>query len=232
MAIIIVIIILLFIGYLFLKSPNRIIKPNYVNVFIGSLGSGKTLTATNLAKRVYKSIPKKERKNVNVWANFLFIYDLKNFKIAKRFDSKEEVIDLSRYGEKDIIIIDEVSDIFPSKAQKSDPDLIRFIRDYRHQTDGTLIFTDQSIGSIDIEIRRKLTTLYLLADLTKKMFGRFYSLRIDKIKFQEDTNISMVGKLGEKFKNNTFAMFPKRCYNDRYRKRDKWQFEKKEGDIV
>jgi len=198
-----------------------------VNFYSGGLGSGKTLTAVTTAVNLYRRsklfsflsfglVKKRE-----VYSNFPIILEFKRKKkevVYSNILTKNHILGVDRLPEKVIVVLDETSTIFPNQPRKSDVDLTTAIRWFRHWTDGTMIMCDQSIGDIDITIRRRINVVYNLSSMRRYWFLRWWCYKIDvnRINYMEDviTNISDV----DRFKvNNIFRWFGrKKRYESRY----------------
>lgn len=135
---------------------------------------------------------------------YIFSYSLK----------KGHILGTTRLPERVIVVIDEASELFPNQNKKSEKEVTDAFRWFRHHTDGTLILMDQSIGDIDIAIRRRVNMVYNLSSF-KKWFLFFYTIDVDRIKYAEDviTNINDINNFEV---NRHFGMFGKKRFNSRY----------------
>lgn len=198
-----------------------------VNFYSGGLGSGKTLTATTTAINLYRRskllnfLSFGKIKKREVYSNFPIILEFKRRKknnVYSKILTKAHILGTERLPEKVIVVLDETSSIFPNQARKSDKDLTAAIRWFRHWTDGTMILCDQSIGDIDITIRRRINVVYNLSSMRRYWLFKWWCYKIDvnRINYMEDviTNISDV----DRFKiNNIFRWFgTRRRYESRY----------------
>jgi NACHT domain len=201
------------------------LKRQTLNFLSGGLGSGKTMLATKMALKL---------RNRSILLHWLFIWvPFKKFrerfrvrdiysnypiKINKKEWSKpicrDHLLALKELSQRCIVVLDEASDMFPNRAQKSDPAVTRCFRWFRHYTAGTLIMCDQSIGDIDIAVRRRINIVYNLSELTKPLFF-FYRINVSRINYIEDvvTNVNDVNNFDQKY---VFGLFGKKRYASRY----------------
>ncbi len=202
------------------------LKLQTVNFYSGGLGSGKTLTATTTAVNLYRRskwlniLSFGKIKKREVYSNYPIILEFKKKKkeqVYSKILTKNHILGIEKLPEKVIVVLDEASTLFPNQARKSDVDLTTAIRWFRHWTNGTMILCDQSIGDIDITIRRRINVVYNLSSMRRYWFLKWWCYKIDvnRINYMEDviTNISDV----DTFKvNNIFRWFGKRRYESRY----------------
>lgn len=219
-----IIFVLVYYRYFRVKLPLQT-----VNFYSGGLGSGKTFLLTKKAIALYRSSIWKYRisKILNKLSFGLieiypirYIYSNYPIKISKkkysRILSREHLLGIKKLPEYAIVVIDEASAIFPNQARKSDIAITYNFRWFRHFVGGTLLLADQSVGSIDIEIRRRINIVYYLSDF-KSIIGVFYKVNIYRVLYAEDiiTNTNSVNTVDN---NIMYGVFGLRKYASRYYK--------------
>lgn len=229
-----VLFIFIYIRYFRVKVPLQT-----VNFYSGGLGSGKTLLATNRAVKIYKSSVFKHK--VTKLLSYItfglvkvspisYIYSNYPIKLNNRDYSRvlkrEHLLGVEKLPEFCVVVIDEASSIFPNQARKSDLEVSYNFRWFRHFVDGTMILVDQSIGSIDIEIRRRVNLVYLLSNFSK--FWRIYSFEIRKVVYAEDIVVN-TNNINDMVVNRYYGIFGKKRYNSRY---FKLNYLAKDYDII
>lgn len=127
---------------------------------------------------------------------------------------KGHILGTERLPEKVIVVIDECSEMFPNQTKKSEKEVTDAFRWFRHHTDGTLILMDQSIGDIDIAIRRRVNMVYNLSSF-KKLFFFWYTIDVDRIKYAEDV-ITNINDINDFKTNRLVGFFGTRRFNSRY----------------
>lgn len=161
----------------------------------------KSIKFTSQVREIYSNYPIliKKRRKVNVYSHIL---------------TKEHILGIDKLPERVIVIIDECSNVFPNTNAKSDPKVTTAFRWFRHWTDGTIIMADQSIGDIDITIRRRVNIVYNFSSF-RKLFNLVYWLDVNRVNYMEDlvTNVNDINNFDIKF---VFGIFGKRKFNSRY----------------
>ncbi|MEM1974015.1 MAG: zonular occludens toxin domain-containing protein [Thermoplasmata archaeon] len=116
--------------------------------------------------------------------------------------------------QKVIVVIDEASKYFPNEARKAPVELTESVRWFRHFTGGTIIMTDQSVGDINIAIRRRINVVYHFSSF-RTLFFKFFSLEVVRLNYLEDivANVNNISDL--KFRR-LFDAFGKKRYESRY----------------
>src|SRR5690554_169935 len=215
-----------------------------VNFYSGGLGSGKTLKATDTAiklrnkSKIAHYLTFKKRPIREIYSNFPILLkgkkknlkryykDLekgkevepKNYKLKfSKILTKEHILGIERLPERVIVVLDEASSVFPNQMRKSDESITYAFRWFRHFTDGTLILCDQSIGDIDIAIRRRVNIVYNFSGFRKIPF-LCYWIDVNRINYMEDviTNVNDVNN----FENSRiFGFFGRRKFSSRYMKK-------------
>jgi hypothetical protein len=228
------------------------ISNNSVLAFTGGLGSGKSLTAVQVAiskhKKRYRSwkfnqliafTPKarvRQMKNKNtpplIYSNIPIKY--KHYVEL----TKEHLILDSAIHEYSIVLIDEVGQ-FAGRYDWGNPlvknELQEFIRFYRHYIDGTLIITDQNSDNIVVDIRRRINVIYNLNDLVKLVPIPYFTLvriQITPITITEDVMTIEKTDVGELMKHYIYHLitvkrYESRMYKHRY---DKVLYEVTKGN--
>lgn len=215
-----------------------------VNFYSGGLGSGKTLKATDTAiklrnkSKIAHYLTFKKRPIREIYSNFPILLkgkkknlkryykDLEKGKEVEPKDyglefskilTKEHILGIERLPERVIVVLDEASSVFPNQMRKSDENITYAFRWFRHFTDGTLILADQSIGDIDIAIRRRVNIVYNFSNFRKIPF-LCYWIDVNKINYMEDviTNIHDVNNFQS---SRIFGFFGKRKFSSRYMKK-------------
>lgn len=198
-------------------------KKQTINFFSGGLGSGKTFMITRIAVNAWRW------SLVSRYLSFGLLKErhvYSNYPIRLTFLWKQKwstqltrslMLGSERLAEKCIVVLDEASRMFPNQNKKSDEIVTFSFRWFRHFTNGMILMADQSIGDIDIAVRRRVNKVYNLSSFRK--FLRFYLVDIEEIQYQEDLqNYVQVRDINDKFKK--FAgIFPfRKQYASRYAK--------------
>lgn len=219
--ILIIVLCLLLVAYIWLKVHN-LIRLQTITFFSGGLGSGKTFLATKLAIGLYKKsvflhyLTFGLVKIREVYSNYPIL--LKRGKYSNVLH-KGHLMGEYKLSERAIVVLDEASSVFPNQAKKSDVLLSYNIRWFRHFTNGNLIMTDQSIGSIDIEVRRRVNIVYNLHTF-RKLFFMFYMVSVEQISYMEDVSTFVNIKDVDSPTKKHFGIFPfRKSYASRYMKK-------------
>jgi hypothetical protein len=121
----------------------------------------------SLLSRIFKKLPKYE------WAKIL---------------KYEHVTLQTRLNDYVIIFIDELGQ-FADQYSYNNPFVQqyvqKFIRFYRHYTDGYLIVTDQSSSNIAVQVRRRINVIYNLSHFRRWLFF-WYKTDVDEVMITED----------------------------------------------
>lgn len=227
---------IVFIVLLFKALFSYKLKLQTVNCYTGGLGSGKTLNAVKTAIKL------QNRSKLN---HYLFSWNLgllpkykgsfnireiySNFPILVKYHKKPErcmySTPLTRehitgdmiIKENSIVIVDEAGTFFPFQAKRSNPDLIWDLTYFRQYHNSTLIICVQSIGNVDISIRRVVNVIYNFSSYRNMPF-RFYTIDVQKINYMEDVVVN-TNNINE---DNTLKIigrhFKNRRYDSRYMK--------------
>lgn len=116
-----------------------------------------------------------------------------------------------------VVLIDELGNVISQHDYNnpiSQKYIMPFVRLFRHWTAGKLIVTDQSSGSVLIDVRRRLNILYNLSKLSTRFFGFVYKISFFEVLVSEDAQtVVNANQLNE----NYFAgFFPiKQLYKSR-----------------
>lgn len=230
MGIIILITAIFFVVILFKALFSYKLKLQTVNCYTGGLGSGKTLNAVKTAIKL---------QNRSKLEYYLFNWNLgllpkfKNqFKIRKIYSNfpiivkwnkdpnkceysiplcREHITGDMIIEENSIVIVDEAGTFFPFQSKRSDPDLIWDLTYFRQYHNSTLIICVQSIGNVDISIRRVVNVIYNFSSYRTLPF-RFYKIDVNKINYMEDvvTNVNDINEdnelrlIGRHFKHKLY----------------------------
>ena len=122
-----------------------------------------------------------------------------------------------RIEEGAIIIIDEASLIFPAQTTRSNPEITWNFKLDRHFFDPTIILTTQSIGDLDVSLRRVINVVYNLSSF-RKILWLFFKVDIDKINYMEDVVVN-TNDIKEDNHMFTFGILGSRKYDSRYMRR-------------
>lgn len=127
---------------------------------------------------------------------------------------REHLLGIERVEEHSIIVVDEAQIMFPNQKNRSNPVVIWNFTFSRHFHNSTIIMCSQSIGNMDIALRRVVNVVYNFSSF-RKILLFWYKVDVDKINYMEDviTNINDVKEDNHMF---YFGMFGKRRYNSRY----------------
>lgn len=185
--------------YFFIKFFLKAQKPSNstTECYVGGLGTGKTFLAVKRAVKIYKKavfrydIYKFFNKNTKIERPQL----ISNIPIKlnkKTWSTPLEVghlLQTIKIPLNSVVLIDEIGNII-SQHDYNNPIarlyLTPFIRLFRHWTDGKLIVTDQSSGSVLIDVRRRLNVLYSLSRLEKRFFNKVYKISFFEVIVSED----------------------------------------------
>lgn len=215
-----VLLVLIAIGFLIFLIWKREPKKQTINFFSGGLGSGKTFMITRMAVNSYRLsviihyLTLKKRPIRQVFSNYPIRLSKKKW--SQKL-TKMHLLGQIRLPERCIVVLDEASTMFPNQNKKSDEIVTYSIRWFRHFTNGMILMADQSIGDIDIAVRRRVNKVYNLSTFRK--FWKFYTVEIEEISYTEDlTNYVQIRDINDKFKKFR-GVFPlKKQYASRYAK--------------
>lgn len=159
----------------------------------------------------------KKYKVREIYSNYPIILKKSIFKkkiVYSNILTKEHILGVDRLPEKCIVVLDEASSIFPNNNKKSPEEYTYAFRWFRHWTDGSLILCDQSIGDIDITIRRRINIVYNFSGF-RKILNICYWIDCNRINYMEDliTNVNDINNFKTSY---LFRFFGKRRYNSRY----------------
>lgn len=193
--------------YVVMRIFSKKIPNNTALGFTGALGSGKTYIGVHQAIKHYKKIklimflnrllPSKLRfmdvKNKPVLYSNIPIY------LGKRFIffgpglwssvlTYDHLTGITKIPEYSTIFVDEFGQ-FASQYDYDNPFVMqylqKFLRLFRHWTDGKLIFTDQSSSNIVKALRTRLNQIYHLSDFRR--FGLFfYKVNVQELQYLEE----------------------------------------------
>lgn len=229
---IIFIILLLVALYLYIRHllDNYHFKYDFITVFEGSLGSGKTTMIAYHVKRVLK-----RRRRSNIFRFIVNIFLPKRWKLD--YKCEEVYSDFPLYlGKKfgwakvldenfmywayklpkgSIIALDELAFIFPNSNRVS-TDLERFTSIWlRHVLGDSFIFAGtQSMSEVAIFLRRRLSHVYHLSNMRKGFFKSRVNV-IDVLMSEDIVNVYQDSV--KNFKENIFKFkFPKNMFISTY----------------
>ena len=195
--IIVIALILLILVFFLVKKSKKIVPTNEcVVAFTGGLGSGKTYQACIYAVKKYKENYKKWKKEKDyrklpplIYSNIPIEFKRK----GKKIKSVKLTIDIltlnKRVREGSIIIADEFGAIASQYDWNNDKvlDFLNtFMRDFRQFTKGGyLIITDQRLGSMPIEVRNRINTVYNCLSC-KWILGLFVKCEYSPLQFTQN----------------------------------------------
>jgi hypothetical protein len=234
-------------------TQKRLPKNTLVG-FTGSLGSGKTYLGVREALKHYKH------------TRMLITFGIIKTKVKPQFLSNipirigknkwteiltyEHLTGITAIPEYSTLFIDEFGQ-FASQYDFDNPFVMqylqKFLRLFRHWTDGKLIFTDQSSSNIVKALRTRMNQVYHLSDFRRTLIF-FFRVNVQELHFVEDgiqsittqTEMSdlpfFFGYLPFKyltFLNPTKKKYDSRCYSITYKpirfhNPDKWDKYKTE----
>lgn len=136
---------------------------------------------------------------------------------------KNHLIGYEALPQGSIIVLDEAGYMFPNEKLKRD--IIKKYGNYdlqlnynitflRHFINPIVIFSTQSIGEVDITIRRKVNRVYLFSNFKKILFF-FFKFDVHSLLYAEDliTNTNEVNNMGQLY---VFGFFGRKRYESRY----------------
>lgn len=129
---------------------------------------------------------------------------------------KDHILGKTRVEEHSIVVLDEVQIMFPNQKNRSDPEVIWNLTFARHFHNSTIIMCSQSIGNVDIAIRRVINVVYNFSSFRKFLLF-FYKMDVNKINYMEDVIVN-TNDVNEDDTLRIWGMFGKRRYNSRYMK--------------
>jgi hypothetical protein len=176
------------------KIPN-----NTVIGFTGALGSGKSYIGVHQALKHYSSIRKliffrllkvKVKpvllSNIPIYMGRQFIFFGKQ--IWSKTLTYAHLVGIDHIPEHSTIFVDEFGQ-FASQYDFDNPFVMqylqKFLRLFRHWTDGKLIFTDQSSSNIVKALRTRMNQIYHLSDFSRFLFF-FYKVNVQELQYLED----------------------------------------------
>lgn len=179
-AVIVICIIVFFVRLiLFFRKANPLNTTDRIIAFTGTLGSGKTFHAVEIAIKKLKLFPKKKRGDLIT--NFPII-NKKNY----AFKLIDDILDGKvRIKENSIIVIDEIG-AYINKYQFREQQLKGlFFRLARQFANVYIICTEQRLADIPITLRAKIATIYCLGNCKSKYLGRVLSSEVREVSIQE-----------------------------------------------
>jgi len=176
------------------KIPN-----NTVIGFTGALGSGKSYIGVHQALKHYASIRKliffrllKVKDKPVLLSNIPIYMGRKYIFWGKEIWSKQltyaHLVGIDHIPEHSTIFVDEFGQ-FASQYDFDNPFVMqylqKFLRLFRHWTDGKLIFTDQSSSNIVKALRTRMNQIYHLSDFSRFLFF-FYKVNVQELHYLEE----------------------------------------------
>jgi hypothetical protein len=184
--------------YIIVSFGQKKVPDNTIISFTGGLGSGKTFLAVKYAVRDHrrklikhyvnkltKIFYKKHAQRPAIYSNIPVRVWGKTWAHQLQY---EHIVGTKRLPDYCTIIFDELG-MTASQWSYDHPmvrqHLDRFIRLFRHWTDGRLYITDQNSSNIVVNIRRRINQIYHLSDF-KRYLGFFYKVNVSEIMITED----------------------------------------------
>ena len=185
-------------------------KVNIASLFFFVLN---ILILINLIKK--REILKQKYKIRKIYSNFpILIKKTKKKVIFSEPLKREHLLGIERVEEGSIIVLDEAQIMFPNQKNRSNPKVIWNLTFARHFHNSIIIMCSQSIGNMDVALRRVVNVVYNFSSFRKILF-LFYKTDVDKINYMEDV-IQNVNNVQEENHMFYFGMFGKRRYDSRY----------------
>lgn len=184
---------------LFNYFGQKRIPKNTLIGFTGSLGSGKTYLGVREAIKHYKytrllfKLRIIRRKTKPLFYSNIPIYLGKQFlffgePVWSRQLTYAHLTGVDRIPEYSTVFIDEFGQ-FASQYDYDNPFVMqylqKFLRLFRHWTDGKLIFTDQSSSNIVKALRTRMNQVYHLSDFRRSWIF-FFKVNVQELHFVED----------------------------------------------
>lgn len=209
------------------------IRPNFSNLFVGSQGTGKTLIGTKQAIKLHR----KALFNVRMY-NLLHPFKEKlptpylyssiplNYRYYKELTARHLLM-LDKINDNSIVFIDEVGQVVSKHAWKKKyvnqtiQEFVRLARHYYGKKWGAIIYTEQSLEDVEVDIRRRCGISMNLNSM-RKWFGILYYVDVYEIVCIDGVaNTSSVNQSDHK-NNYLFGFFPLKklydtfCYSENY----------------
>jgi hypothetical protein len=176
------------------KIPN-----NTVIGFTGALGSGKSYIGVHQALKHYSAVRRliffrllRVKKKPVLLSNIPIYMGRKFVFFGKQIWSQQltyaHLVGIDHIPEHSTLFIDEFGQ-FASQYDFDNPFVMqylqKFLRLFRHWTDGKLIFTDQSSSNIVKALRTRMNQIYHLSDFHRFLFA-FYKVNVQELQYLED----------------------------------------------
>jgi hypothetical protein len=176
------------------KIPN-----NTVIGFTGALGSGKSYIGVHQALKHYSAVRRliffrllkvKVKpvllSNIPIYMGRQYVFFGKQ--IWSNTLTYAHLVGIDHIPEHSTIFVDEFGQ-FASQYDFDNPFVMqylqKFLRLFRHWTDGKLIFTDQSSSNIVKALRTRMNQIYHLSDFRRFLFS-FYKVNVQELQYLED----------------------------------------------
>ena len=173
------------------------------------------LILINLIKK--REILKEKNKIRKIYSNYpILIKQTKKKVIFSEPLTRDHLLGKEKVEEYSIIVLDEAQIMFPNQKNRSNPDVIWNLTFARHFHNSTIIMCSQSIGNMDVALRRVVNVVYNFSSFRKVLF-LFYKVDVDKINYMEDV-VQNINDIKEDNHMFYFGMFGKRRYDSRYMK--------------
>jgi hypothetical protein len=175
------------------------IPKNTVIGFTGALGSGKSYIGVHQALKHYRSIRGlifwgllKVKEKPVLLSNIPIYMGRKYLFFGKEIWSNKltyaHLVGIDHIPEHSTIFVDEFGQ-FASQYDFDNPFVMqylqKFLRLFRHWTDGKLIFTDQSSSNIVKALRTRMNQIYHLSDFGRFLFF-FYKVNVQELHYLEE----------------------------------------------
>ena len=188
------------------------LKVNFASLFLFGIN---ILILICLIKK--REILKRNYQIRRIYSNYPIMIKITKKKIYYSTPlTRNHLLGIDKVDEHSIIVLDEAQIMFPNQKNRSDPTVIWNLTFARHFHNSTIIMCSQSIGNMDVALRRVVNVVYNFSSFRRLLFF-FYKVDVDKINYMEDV-IQNVNNVQEENHMFYFGMFGKRRYNSRYMK--------------
>lgn len=185
----------------FIVYSKRAIKmtTNTIVFFGGTLGAGKTFLGVKYALQEYNNRVKKWKFRKFILRDRFkdekpLLYSNIPIEIKKGEWSTvilpSQLLMKTRIVKNSVLLLDEIGDLIDQYSYNNEyivKDFLKFVRYFRQTVNGRFIATDQSIGSVNIEFRRRVGKVYSLSDFKLMFFRLFYKVDVNVLMFVDET---------------------------------------------
>lgn len=199
------------------KYEDRTIYSNYPILIKGKYSKvQKTNKKIGELKKELEKNPTDE--NIKNEIEQLQKYARENFKFSHPL-KKGHLLGKIRVEEHAILALDEVQIMFPMQRNRSNPEIIWNMTFLRHFVNPTVYMASQSIGNVDISIRRVVNVVYNFSSFQKLIpIVGLYKVDVDKINYMEDVVVN-TNDISKDNNLTMYGIFGKKRYDSRYMRR-------------